>query len=799
MAEKDTTQDDATAAALDSSNQVTFGTVTTTTIREESSSDDVLAPLPGTDTDASQNDGLTITTTTMTEDIPAATDDNDNNESNSNNDNTSTPFSPAAADSFVEPKQPPTRRRPTLVREDNVARLDIATGMATRRRQSIRQVTASKPANRWSKIAARLNATAAAVQASEESEAIAAQEQQENGAGDDNNVDNGCDENHGKTKRKQFRIRSTNSNADGKISFDMYAQRPIQVFITEYLHWTFKATFGEVILISFVWFMLLSIIFALFVFWVESYQPECLVDGNDGKAYFMDAFHLSWTTLSTVGYGVIYPNIASEQSRCIGINILMALESFVGVLFGGLTGAIIFGKVARIQSIAQVLFSHPICVRYGYGVSPPKTKKMREAGDSDDDDDNDDDETDEAAAMKHLQCPILEFRLVNELSNQAGGEIMNATLHVVGTTLAAQSEEDVISERHRKKRSAMRNSIIPKVAGTAKFATKTASMTANNASKTIKKTGAALLGVRKSATKATGSMIQKLNKQLMRSPRESTSANGGGEDEDEEPFSERELEREVEKEFQARLEKEFESAKDQLASLLDPDAKRSVAVDEGTGSLAPRRIYHPLMIETDSHPFFKRVWTIRHVLDATSPLLSMTARRMIDANGGFWPQELTNYSDVRKHLNFHEIIVSFSGTANASGSSVYAQKVYDYVDVNIGYSFASVLAFSEKGGLVVDHELLNDVHEQYGGGAEPFTNISGEPVGNVEHMAQLATAAAMTAAETATAATKAAAEGVKGAAVHTRETAYQTTQDGLSATNIVPDELEVVVDEENPV
>jgi hypothetical protein len=537
--------------------------------------------------------------------------------------------------------------------------------------------------------------------------------------------------------------------------------------------------------------MLLSLIFALFIFWVESYQPECIIDGNDGSAYFMDAFQLSWTTLSTVGYGVVFPNIASSTSRCIGINILMALESFVGVLFGGLTGAIIFGKVARVQSIAHVLFSHPICVRFGHGVMPLKIKQVRNEGadDSDDDDDSGDDNPDEAT--EHLKCPILEFRLVNELSNQVGGEIMNAGLHMVGTTLAAKSEEDVISDRLSKKKNAIRDSIVHTVDGTAKFATKAASKTAGRASKTVKKTGAALLGVRNTATRATGSMIQKLNKKLMKSPRESKSSANGDGGEDEEPYSERELEQEIEKEFQTRLEKELEGAKDHLASLMDPGVKPSVAVDEGTGSLAPRRIYHPLKIETDSHPFFKRVWTIRHVLDATSPLLSRTARRMIDANGGFWPHELNNWQGLRKHLNFHEIIVSFSGTANASGSSVYAQKVYDYVDVNIGYSFATVLAMSEKGALMVDHELLNDVHEQYGGGAEPFTNISGEPTSNVEHMAQMAKAAATTAAE-----------GVKSAAVQTRETVetvYRTTpHDSLSTTDIVTD-LEVVVNEESPV
>ena len=60
----------------------------------------------------------------------------------------------------------------------------------------------------------------------------------------------------------------------------------------------------------------------------------------------------------------------------------MAVESFVGVLFASITGAIIFGKIARIQSIAPVMFSHPICVRYGTGVMLPSSAD-EERGDND--------------------------------------------------------------------------------------------------------------------------------------------------------------------------------------------------------------------------------------------------------------------------------------------------------------------------------------------------------------------------------------------------------------------------------
>ena len=61
-----------------------------------------------------------------------------------------------------------------------------------------------------------------------------------------------------------------------------------------------------------------------------------------------------------------------------------------------------------------------------------------------------------------------------------------------------------------------------------------------------------------------------------------------------------------------------------------------------------------------------------------------------------------------------------------SGSSVYAHKVYDFVDVNIGYRFANLLAKKENGALVVDHCLINDVAEQHGGGAEPFQELDEE-------------------------------------------------------------------------
>lgn len=74
----------------------------------------------------------------------------------------------------------------------------------------------------------------------------------------------------------------------------------------------------------------------------------------------------------------------------------------------------------------------------------------------------------------------------------------------------------------------------------------------------------------------------------------------------------------------------------------------------------------------------------------------------------------------------YRVTVNFSGTANVSGSSVFAVHVYDFSNVNVGYAFVNTLARTEDGRLVADLELINDVVEQKGGGAEPLQSLVNE-------------------------------------------------------------------------
>lgn len=131
------------------------------------------------------------------------------------------------------------------------------------------------------------------------------------------------------------------------------------------------------------------------------------------------------------GYGIVYPSTGASGFKvpevCVGLGVIGSFEAFVGVLYAGFCGAILFGKVIRSQSQAQVFFSDPIVIRFG---------KKELAGHGDEDNaaaTTGDEETgggnlvtiNEGAKDKehNIPCPSLEFRLVNRLHGVNAGEI----------------------------------------------------------------------------------------------------------------------------------------------------------------------------------------------------------------------------------------------------------------------------------------------------------------------------------------------------------------------------------------
>ncbi|KAL3940249.1 MAG: hypothetical protein SGBAC_005184 [Bacillariaceae sp.] len=409
--------------------------------------------------------------------------------------------------------------------------------------------------------------------------------------------------------------------------------------VTSYLFWAFRSSFLAVLVSAALWFGLITFGFAAVMYFFAWRAPKCLyVAGEDFNGQFMDAYSMSWTTFTTVGYGAVFPGTtatAEDVNHCWAVTILATVESFVGILFASFWGAIFLSKVTRVSSSAQVTFSDPVLIRFGEGIKGNHNTE-EESSESES-------EQDMGPELSNYPCPVMEFRLINKLAHQRKGEIIDASLNMVASVDYTQ---------------------IPSTAG-------------NNARKKKK-------GKKGKARKATG---------------------GGGA---------RHMD-----DFENRpSEAELVKSRQKMRKILIASQKSIHAEEKNNPNVAKKKEFAKLYVESQDHPFFKRVWVARHILDQDSPLLSNDAKDLIRLNGGRWPAELNHASAVRACVKFDQILVSLSGTSNADANTVYAQKIYDFTNIVVGYRFCNILYREIDGSLGVDANLLNDVIEQSGGGGE---------------------------------------------------------------------------------
>jgi hypothetical protein len=143
-----------------------------------------------------------------------------------------------------------------------------------------------------------------------------------------------------------------------------------------------------------------------------------------------------------------------------------------------------------------------------------------------------------------------------------------------------------------------------------------------------------------------------------------------------------------------------------------------------------KQTYHKLRLEAESHPYFKRVWYCRHVLNDQSPLVRRDVRREIrDSCGGrHWPRDkCRSHEGIRSSLvKFNSIITTMRGTLDITSNGVFIEKRYKFEDICIGYKYAGLLYLSDsrtaKGEkkVKIDLALVHDIVPQPGGGAEPL-------------------------------------------------------------------------------
>ena len=259
-------------------------------------------------------------------------------------------------------------------------------------------------------------------------------------------------------------------------------------YLYRYIDWTFYAGFMSVFMTFLFIYFFFCLLFGLFLMLAGNAEPECITASGDNfgvnlNSRFSDAFALSWNTFTTVGYGMAYTSTSTDlgdvkPSQCTYVILICTVEAFTGLLFAGMCAAILFGKVNRIQSHANIIFCNAVCLQYeevdddedGWddgesqrsvgvrgvigvplsnsvptvpefdielGNQVPVTPQDQQESGPDPVDSlqtwNTKDTIETTRFMDQFNgCPVLKFQVVNELCNREGSEIVDAIMKVVG-------------------------------------------------------------------------------------------------------------------------------------------------------------------------------------------------------------------------------------------------------------------------------------------------------------------------------------------------------------------------------
>lgn len=451
------------------------------------------------------------------------------------------------------------------------------------------------------------------------------------------------------------------------------------------IYWCFTCSFWKFAFASIVTFFVLCIAFAFLVLASVYNSPDCLSPSVAQVRFpeqFMDALHLSWTTFTTVGYGIIAPatgghgefmtdpKLFRKDMMCLPVNFVLSFESLMGVLFVGFCSAILFGKLMSFQSNAKVAFSNIMAVSFGEKVYL--------------EDEDDDEEYIAAAAaaasaadvvsnhkslrdikskVYKISCPILRFRIANELHSNNSGEITDAGLNVFATIDAKNSILAVKSERV--------------------FGNAMQIVGSENDISVHGISGARLSALRaiKKGAHATSHGIKSLSQGVKSRVRYSSSVA--------QP---------------SRLRVNY--------SLGYFHPTSDLCIQEETDMVQPNLVFANVQVEPSRHPFFRATWVVSHVLNESSPLLTRYARKRISDNGGYWPEDMNSVEGIRSAVHFDQFLVSFSGNSKIAGGSVYRQKIYTLDSLKIGYTFKSLLMKNADDSIFVRVNDIDRVQKQ---------------------------------------------------------------------------------------
>jgi len=514
---------------------------------------------------------------------------------------------------------------------------------------------------------------------------------------DDSNHNNGTtNTNAASVSRRQYQV---NTNVSRKCGWKFWKLKAINPddfsyapngWAVSYINWTFRSGFGVVFLSFLLFFFFVAFLFGVLFKYAGLAEPQCIVVagdefGEDSRSTTLaDGFHLSWTTFTTVGYGAVYTasgNDTTDQSKCLLITILCTAESFIGLLYAGICTAIMFGKIGRIQSHAQVIFSDALCIEFS---------KLETVSD-----------TTNANAKNKSRGYLSDRGIMSARGVLSEIPMEHRQKGNSGSTRNHHSERVV----RKSNRSDCRQSL--------------GGVLNTHSSSDWRSTTTAHSHHSSGEVTSPSSRVEKFSEEL--------SSDNMSSDDDGRIYSGLPKPDPNQKILcpVLRFQLVNQLANQPFGEILDAHMNVMVRKEQESYPYEPIARFLRVELEEPTHPFFNRVWHGRHVLDEHSPLVSVEARQLITQNNGYWPHELNSAPVMKHHLRFSSLIITMTGISNISAESVQIAKRYYRQDVLIGYNFAPVLFQKDNQQLYVDMSLVNDVIEQEKPSAQPEVFGSG--------------------------------------------------------------------------
>jgi len=202
--------------------------------------------------------------------------------------------------------------------------------------------------------------------------------------------------------------------------------------------WVYETSFGKVLVFFLMLYLLIVYLFVILLYFADQIaESDCvynnqvgaLDDGSTTSEHFELLFELSWTTLTTVGYGNVAP---PNDSGCYIVRLACSIEALLGIGYVSACSGLFYVKLLKTLARAHVTFSSTMCIQYGRGLETGNKRYSALTNSQ-----TSFISVDSKQKKQHHPFPVIEFRIVNDRANLPSGvnEIWDAEVRILTMSL----------------------------------------------------------------------------------------------------------------------------------------------------------------------------------------------------------------------------------------------------------------------------------------------------------------------------------------------------------------------------